>query len=914
MRLTPLGILALGLVCSTVAATPAVRLDLGLRHSPSCPGWLGWTVPPGDGNGPLRRLVPPSLVDPDGFTVTIGPSGAVGVRSAGECRGEAGAAIRESVFTPAATPMELVFSGLRAGPYRLTLWLNDARGHVWPPVRIEVSDAEGAKRVVTASQPQTGTTDSSQAARALVPIQAGNGADVLVRLIIPPVPRTYVFLSAVEVILPGEPGAAILEELATPQAPIPAVGAMGVAPDAALSWATPVEDVRWDLWTGPAPDALQPAATDLLQPSWRGRFSPGTTVFWRVEGRLGERRGRGPLWRFVCGAVIPLDDFEEYGPGRRLSDAWDDGRAGAPRRGALIDLTTDGRQALRIRHPGGAIALRRSLADHPDWTVGGMTHLTARGHVDQARPGAEYRVRLLDRAGHTGELKLTTDGNSTGGWVVLTAPLAAAGAADLAALQEMALIVTAATPGVETIDELRLERQDLPPSPPAASVRSARLDTLPGAPPGPVADPGQEACLRADVCVVGGGSGGIGAALAAARAGARVVLLEREDRLGGTSAAGGVSSWEPGPGCSLAREIYERLRQHAPGVLCNKPSYEGTLTRAGHGSIQFEPRALHDAATEMLRATGTCRVLLNAACTEVTVETEARRVLAVRAVSRGGASWQIQARVFIDCTGGAFLCQAAGCEVMLGEEPRGRFGEPSAPETPAQRLNAIELVYRIRGAAAPQKQALPEGHSARTGGAAWPLPSGDRFVNSCGGLAPGWMLIERGYEATRAELEQRALAHWHRLQSTQYPDCELDSFAPMLAIRESHRVVGEYVLNENDLTAGVAKQGHPDIIALADHPMDVHGAGGGLKPVVAPYGVPFRCLVPKGGWRNLLVACRGASFSHLAASSCRLSRTMLALGHAAGLAAAQCAAGDRDVPDVNVAAIQQQLNLPLPPP
>jgi len=68
--------------------------------------------------------------------------------------------------------------------------------------------------------------------------------------------------------------------------------------------------------------------------------------------------------------------------------------------------------------------------------------------------------------------------------------------------------------------------------------------------------------------------------------------------------------------------------------------------------------------------------------------------------------------------------------------------------------------------------------------------------------------------------------------------------------------------------------------------MDTHGSHG--RPcgeLSEPYGVPFRCLIPRG-FRNLLVACRGASFSALAASSCRLTRTMMQLGQAAGTAAA----------------------------
>jgi len=75
-----------------------------------------------------------------------------------------------------------------------------------------------------------------------------------------------------------------------------------------------------------------------------------------------------------------------------------------------------------------------------------------------------------------------------------------------------------------------------------------------------------------------------------------------------------------------------------------------------------------------------------------------------------------------------------------------------------------------------------------------------------------------------------------------------------------------------------------------------------------PYGVPYRCLIPKG-WENLLVACRGASLSHIAASSCRLSRTILAFGHAAGLAAAQASAKHCRVGEVDVPAIQAELQV-----
>ena len=74
-----------------------------------------------------------------------------------------------------------------------------------------------------------------------------------------------------------------------------------------------------------------------------------------------------------------------------------------------------------------------------------------------------------------------------------------------------------------------------------------------------LAEPAETRTLRTDVCVVGGGSGGIGAALAASRAGAKCILVEKMDLLGGTSTSAYVCHWGPGPGDEFAGEIYERL-------------------------------------------------------------------------------------------------------------------------------------------------------------------------------------------------------------------------------------------------------------------------------------------------------------------------------------------------------------------
>ncbi len=438
-----------------------------------------------------------------------------------------------------------------------------------------------------------------------------------------------------------------------------------------------------------------------------------------------------------------------------------------------------------------------------------------------------------------------------------------------------------------------------------------------------------------DVCVVGGGSGGVGAALAAARAGARVVLVERMPQLGGTSTAAYVSSWEPGPGDAFAREIYDRLcKINGAGVTSHKNpghklgpfgywrvtpevGYEETLYRADfdyekcHG-VAFDPEKMSRVLAEMLAETGRCRVCFNTRF--ISAETGGDRVRTITAQPADGAAFRIRAKVFIDSTGNVDLCRAIGCETMVGAESKAQFDEPSAPDKASRVLNSISLCYRIHRTehpAAPPEPSAPVKwfpHAAHVTA----VPGTDDLIVNPLGVLPGEALLSLGYEKAYETCKPIVQAHWRWMHDNPlFAAYEFRNVAPVLGIRESYRVVGDYVLTQRDLVVAANPPAFADIIAVADHAMDVHGSGRAsmCAQVRAPYGIPFRCLVPKGK-ANLLVACRSASFSHLAASSCRLSRTILALGHAAGLAAAQAAKNDVAVGRVDIGAIQKELRMP----
>ena len=440
-----------------------------------------------------------------------------------------------------------------------------------------------------------------------------------------------------------------------------------------------------------------------------------------------------------------------------------------------------------------------------------------------------------------------------------------------------------------------------------------------------------------DVCIVGAGSGGIGAALAAARSGAKVILVERQEMIGGTGVNALVSGWEPGPGCSIAKEIYEEMRKvpRSTGVSRLWPrkssgfamglwlideslsdQYVLTTRRARVPSQEFHnvpyrPEAMDRACRDLLKETGRVTLLDKTTFFYATANDAGSRVESILVEDAQGKVTRIAAEVFIDSTGCVHLCRAIGCETMLGVDPRSRFDEPSAPEKGSLQLNAISRCYTVQPSKNPQRQPPIE-----------PVPyfakcahvtgwvDGHRVINPLPSL-PGRALIDFGYEKCLELSERSALAHWHWLQQqADFEGYELGYVAPMLGIRESYRVVTDYVLNEHDLIGCLPGQTHDDIIAVGDHPCDIHGSGGGLRHVKNAYGVPYRCLIPKGDWENLLVACRGAGMSRIAASSCRLQRVIMQLGHAAGMAAAMAVEADVPVDKIDVEKLVKTLDAP----
>lgn len=458
--------------------------------------------------------------------------------------------------------------------------------------------------------------------------------------------------------------------------------------------------------------------------------------------------------------------------------------------------------------------------------------------------------------------------------------------------------------------------------------------------------------LNTDIVIIGGGSAGFGAAIRAARENplARIELIDTMDRLGGTSTVGGVNNWEPGiGGLGIHYELYERLmRRGAVGVgktvhnyspqepyglsiIDPNEAYESSLRRSNLASdrrrrVHFEAEEMASMMESMLLDAGNVSIhyrtkLIDAAVTE-------DRIQYITLKKAGSEETiRINAKAYIDCSGGAILASKAGCEMAFGEDAFDLYEEPSAPTSPQPYVNGVTLVYRVEKTDkqlaqenARYDESVVDEHSRQ-----WPLeqirsafiteyPNGDLCFN----LLPvmqGKEYHDLPPERARAICETRALAHWHWFKRTQdFKNYRFQMHFPMVGVRESYRLVGRFVLTEQDVRAGINHQRHKEsVIAFADHSLDTHGQTGVTNPLSkeldGPYGIPYACLLPKE-MINLIVATRGASFSHIAASSCRLSRTMMALGEAAGVASALAIKKSTTLPDVSIPEIQKILRIP----
>ena len=408
--------------------------------------------------------------------------------------------------------------------------------------------------------------------------------------------------------------------------------------------------------------------------------------------------------------------------------------------------------------------------------------------------------------------------------------------------------------------------------------------------------------LTADVLVCGGGVAGTMAAVAAARQGADAVLVERYGFLGGNATAGAVAqfnSWQTANGrrvvAGLAAEVVERLRAYG-----GAGEHHQFVMSTGHrmDRVEYAPEVLKLVLDDMVAEAGV-RPLLHASLLDV--RSEARRVRQVRLLTKSGVL-SLAPRILVDCSGDLDALKQAGAGFLELDD-----GEALQPATMMFRFGPVDFA-RFDAMTAEETKALArrgfeEGALARAALHAARDPFSD----------DAWFNISRlGIDATdamalgRAEIEGRRQA-WRAATYLReaVPGCErgrLRAFGTQVGVRETRRVAGDHVLSAEELLHPVDFE---DAIAAGAYPIDIHPASGGELVYSGlgddhAYQIPFRSLIP-AALDNALVAGRGVSATHQALAAIRVMTISMAVGQAAGTAAAlACREGATDVRQVSV--------------
>ncbi len=402
---------------------------------------------------------------------------------------------------------------------------------------------------------------------------------------------------------------------------------------------------------------------------------------------------------------------------------------------------------------------------------------------------------------------------------------------------------------------------------------------------------------HADVIVCGAGPAGVAAAIAAARAGAKTRLLEACGCLGGVWTAG-LLSWildannKPG----LMREMLDELERR------------GASARYG-GSVGYDVE-LMKLMLEAMCAEAGVKIHLHTRVVAAAANDANRLAVALTESKSGRQAWS--ADVFVDATGDGDLAARAGCSFD--------HGRPGSGET--QPMSMIVLLVGI----------APEGMTPFVRGLAEPagLPHPkDRLLEEMrrAGVDPSYarptlfyireglfcMMAnhEYGIEATDAaavtEATLRARAEVHRLVDGLrslggvWKDVQIVATPEHIGVREGRRIHGHYEVSTQDLIEGAR---HDDAVCRVTFPVDVHSTDPGKEKGIMregvrakPYDVPYRALIARDV-DGLLLAGRCISGDFIAHSSYRVTGNSVAMGEAAGAAAAVAARTNRRPQDV----------------
>lgn len=428
-----------------------------------------------------------------------------------------------------------------------------------------------------------------------------------------------------------------------------------------------------------------------------------------------------------------------------------------------------------------------------------------------------------------------------------------------------------------------------------------------------------------DVLVVGGGPAGVSTAVAAARAGARTFLIERHAFLGGMWTAGmvltlaGYNSW---------LRPYQRCVGGVPGEWVARAAAMGGAQDSESWILNSDPETMKLVADGLLAEAGVTCLLHTWGARPVMAGNRVRGAF----IENVDGRMAIVAKVTVDCTGNGDFIARSGAEWEKGKTLQ--------PMTMPFRIGGVELdpsidiARPIRIPIGPEPVLLQEPLLSRYASARHDVECDPAAMRSAvergelptfggpwwGGLEKdiAWVNVTRVYgdasvaaELTRAEMQARrdvfTISSYFKEHLPGFARGRLLQTSTQIGVRETRRLVGEHVLTADEIRTG-ARFG--DSIAVGCWPIDVHPPKGEVGVhamyVPLPYGIPYRCLVPKnvGG---LIAAGRCISVTREALGSTRVGATCAATGQAAGVAAALAACADTEPRALDVDHLRKTL-------
>ena len=438
-----------------------------------------------------------------------------------------------------------------------------------------------------------------------------------------------------------------------------------------------------------------------------------------------------------------------------------------------------------------------------------------------------------------------------------------------------------------------------------------------------------------EIAVVGGGPAGVCAAIAAARTGAKVLLIESGNCLGGMATIGQVNpfmtSFDKSGDNMIIRglfaEIIDRLVARGAAIQPRDvppgQSFTSYITVGHNHTAPFDAEVLKVVLDEMCEEAGV-QVLFHSSFISPIMEGNAVRglVIATKAGLRA-----VSAQMVIDCTGDADVAFRSGVPCEMGDEASGRI----QPATMFFRIGNVDLA-KVDADIEANRNNFYRKNGVNYRSFHWRVSeareNGDWDLQRVSiGMFRGvredeWNINTSRImgvdgtdpdSVTQAEITGRKqVQEIFRFLKKYVPGCEnaiLESTPAHVGIRETRHIKGEYVLNTDDVLQGNVPD---DSILLAANSIDVHGRYGPMSNEYVTvengeyYGVPYRCLVPLNV-ENLLVAGRCVSATSEAAGAIRVMPPCMALGQAAGTAAALALKNDVSVRNLDTALLKETL-------